>query len=74
MTTFNDGVDRVSATAVILNDNIPEGNETFTLMISELVPISAEIGALSLMQLVITANDQPHGLVQFDSVTYTEFS
>ena len=68
VTTFNDGVDRVSATAVIINDNIPEGNETFSLMISELVPTTAQIGALSSMQLVIAANDQPHGLLQFDSV------
>lgn len=69
MTTFNDGMDRVSAVAVIINDNIPEGNETFILTISELVPTTAQIGGLSSMMLVIRANDQPHGSLQFDPVS-----
>lgn len=69
MTTFNDGVDRISAIAVINNDNVPEDNETFSLTISDLVPTTARIGALRSMQLVIVANDQPHGVLQFDLVT-----
>ena len=69
VTTFNDGVDRISAIAVINNDNIPEDNETFSLTISELVPTTAQIGAQRSMQLVIAANDQPHGVLQFDMVT-----
>ena len=68
VTTFQDGTNRVSATALIINDNVPEGNETFVLTISELVPRTAQIGALSSMLLVIRANDQPNGMLQFDSV------
>ena len=70
VTTFQDGTDRVSATALIINDDDPEGNETFILTISELVPRTAQIGVLSSMRLVIRANDQPNGILQFDLVRF----
>ena len=65
--TFADGSGQVSATAVIRNDNIPEGNETFTLTITA-VSGGAQIGSLSSMELIIRASDEPHGLLQFDTV------
>lgn len=67
VTTFADGDDQATATAVIRNDNLPEGNETFTLTISGLS--SGEIGDASSMQLIIRANDEPNGRFQFDAVS-----
>lgn len=69
VTTFADGSNTATATAVIRNDAIPETNETFTLTISGLSPEAAQIGSPSSMQLIIRANDQPFGLFQFRPVS-----
>lgn len=66
VTTFADGSDEAEATVVIRNDAIPETNETFTLRIVGLS--SGAIGVMNTMQLIISANDQPHGLLQFHMV------
>lgn len=66
VTTFFDGSAETEATAVIINDAIPEGNETFTLRISDIS--SGAIGALNTMQLIIRANDQPYGVFQYHMV------
>lgn len=47
---------------------MPEGNETYTVEISS-VASGAEIGAVNTMQLVILANDEPHGNFQFVEVS-----
>lgn len=67
MATFLDGSTENSATLVIRNDAIPEGNETFTLTIVE-ARNGAVIGSRNTMQLIIRASDRPHGLIQFHSV------
>ena len=67
VTTFADGSSQTQATAVIVNDAIPEGNETFILTISEVS--SGLIGSLSTMRLIIRANDQPYGLFQYHMVS-----
>lgn len=67
ITTFADGSAETEATAVIRNDALPEGNETFTLTISDL-STGAVIGAVNTMQLIIRANDQPYGLFQYHMV------
>ena len=56
-----------SATVVIRNDAVPEGNETFTLQITG-ARFGAEVGVRDTMQLIIRASDEPHGAFQFDSV------
>lgn len=68
VTTFADGANQTMATAVIINDNTPEGNETFTLTISS--SAGAQIGPRPSMQLIIRASDEPHGLFQFDMVCH----
>ena len=69
VTTFADGSSQSTATAVINNDNIPEGNETFTLTILD-VSSGAMVGTPASMQLIIRANDEPHGRFQFDTVSH----
>lgn len=68
MTTFDDGSSQTTATAVLRNDNIPEGNETFTLTISSLSS-GAQVGARSSMQIIVRASDEPYGRFQFDTVS-----
>lgn len=67
VTSFSDGATSASAVGIILNDNIPEGNETFTLTITS-VSSGATIGARSTLSLTIRANDEPYGLLQFHMV------
>ena len=66
--SFNDGVATSDATLVIVNDNLPEGNETFTVTITD-ARNGAEIGIRNTMTLVILASDEPFGSMQFDSVS-----
>lgn len=69
VTTFADGSGQTTATAVIRNDNIPEGNETFTLTISSLSS-GAQVGSRASMQLIIRANDEPYGRLLFHNVSH----
>jgi hypothetical protein len=68
VTTFPDGGRQAIATAVIRNDNIPEGNETFILTIMD-VSSGAVVGTPASLQLIIRANDEPQGRFQFDAVS-----
>ena len=65
---FNDGVTSASGTLFVRNDAIPEGNETYIVNISSVFG-GAIIGSPSILELTITANDEPYGLVQFSQVT-----
>ena len=71
MATFSNGVAQSSATVVIQNDRLPEGNETFTLRITG-ARFGAEIGERDTMQLIIRASDEPYGAFQFDTVSQLE--
>ncbi len=64
---FDDGATTSNAVFSLLNDNLPEGNETFLLEIT-FARLGAEIGAQNTMTLVITANDEPHGQLGFSQV------
>ena len=59
---------QASAIVVVRNDAVPEGNETFTVQITG-ARFGAEVGNRNTMQLIIRANDEPHGALQFDSVS-----
>lgn len=69
VTTFADGSSQTTATVVIINDNIPEGNETFTLTISGLSS-GAQTGTRPSMQLIIRASDEPYGSFQYNTVSH----
>ena len=56
-----------SATLILRNDEIPEGNETFIVQITG-TRLGAEIGSQNTMELVVRANDEPHGQFRFDQV------
>ena len=56
-----------SATLILLNDAIPEGNETFVVQITS-TRLGAEIGRQNTLILVVRANDEPYGQFQFDQV------
>ena len=60
-----------SATVVIRNDAVPEGNETFTVEITG-ARFGAEVGERNTMQLIIRASDEPYGAFQFESVSRLE--
>jgi len=49
-----------------VNDDIPEGNETFIVEIVS--AIGAVVGSPNTTELVIEANDDPNGRVQFNQV------
>ena len=55
------------ATLILLNDAIPEGNETFVVQITS-TRLGAEIGRQNTLILVVRANDEPYGQFQFDQV------
>lgn len=65
---FSDGMESASGTLFILNDVIPEGNETYLVNITSIFG-RATIGSPSILELTITANDEPYGRVQFSQVT-----
>ena len=65
--TIPDGVTTVNTVLVLINDNIPEGNETFLVEITG-TRLGAEIGAQNTMELVVMANDEPHGQLEFEQV------
>lgn len=64
---FADGVTTASATLILVNDVIPEGNETFIVQITS-TRLGAEIGRQNTMELVVRANDEPYGQFQFSQV------
>lgn len=68
--TFANGVTQSSATVVIRNDAVPEGNETFTVQITG-ARFGAEVGDRDSMQLIIRASDEPYGAFRFDLVSVT---
>ena len=58
-----------SGTLFVQSDTVSEGNETFIVEITNVFPItSVVIGSPSTLELTITANDEPHGFVQFSQV------
>ena len=64
---FSDGSSTAMAVLVVVNDVIPENNETF---IWRLVDTGqAELGSSPTIEVIILASDQPHGLLQFTMVT-----
>ena len=64
---FGNGVTSASATLILVNDAIPEGNETFIVQITS-TRYGAEIGSQNTLILVVRANDEPYGRFQFDQV------
>ena len=65
---FPDAVTTASASLVLFNDMIPEGNETFQVQITSTFG-GAEIGSQNMMELVVRASDEPHGEFQFAEVS-----
>ena len=63
---FNDGMSDASGTLLIMNDDISEGNETFIVEIVS--AIGAVVGSPNTIELIILANDEPNGHVQFNQV------
>ena len=63
---FSDGVESISGTLFVRSDTFPEGNETFIVEITRV--FGPTIGSPSTLKLTITANDEPHGFVQFSQV------
>ena len=55
-----------SGSLSIVNDNIPEGNETFIIEIFSTVGIA--VGSPNTTEIVIQASDEPNGRVQFNQV------
>ncbi len=68
--SFEEGVTSSSVTAFIVDDALPEGNETFTVVIDD-ARNGAEVGLRNTMTLIILASDAPFGAVQFQAVSYS---
>ena len=68
MASFEEGVTSSSVTAFIVDDALPEGNETFTVVIDD-ARNGAEVGLRNTMTLIIQASDAPFGAVQFQAVS-----
>ena len=64
---FPDGSASEQGSMIVINDAIPEGNETFLLRITE-TRFGADIGAMDTMLLTIQASDEPFGKFQFNEV------
>ncbi len=65
--SFDAGVTQATVTVFIVDDALPEGNETFTVVIDD-ARNGAEVGLRNTMTLVIQASDEPFGALQFDTV------
>ena len=63
--TFSPGVNSQTISIAILGDEEPEGDETFTIVLSNTSP-DAVTYAPSVAMIVIEVNDNAGGLVQFD--------
>jgi len=55
-----------SGTLFVLNDDTPEGNETYIVEISNV--FGGGIGSPNTLELTILANDEPYGFVEFSQV------
>lgn len=67
---FNDGVSSTTGTLILINDAIPEGNETFLVMIVD-ARFGAELGTQTSLLLTVQASDEPYGRISFDEVRKT---
>ena len=65
--TFAPGESELSFSTVIVNDVIPEIDESFVVRISD-PEGGARIGQVNAITMVILTNDDAHGLVGFDEV------
>jgi hypothetical protein len=65
--TFTPGVTQTALNVAIVNDALIEGDETFSLTLSN--PTNATLGAPASADITIVDDDQPQ--VQFSSATYT---
>ncbi len=64
---FGDGSSQATVVVTVTNDNIPEGEESFTWRIANTG--LAQLGNRSTTLVIIEASDQPHGELQFTMVT-----
>ena len=62
--SFSDGVTTASVQFYVKADSFAEGNETYLVRIREILG-GGEISSPSTMMLIITANDEPFGVVTF---------
>ena len=65
---FSDGVSSTIGTLVLINDALPEGNETFVVEIVD-ARFGAELGSLTTLLLTVEASDEPNGRISFDEVS-----
>ena len=63
---FSDGTTSASGTLFVLADDTPEGNETYLVDIVNV--FGATVGSPSVLELTISANDEPYGVVGFNQV------
>ena len=64
---FLNGETSSTCTFTVVNDNTPEGNETFLVQIG-IQSGSATIGTNNTAYLTIASNDDPYGIIQFQNV------
>jgi len=69
---FADGSSTATAVLTVVNDLIPENNETFVWRIVN--SGLAQIGTRPSIEVVIRASDQPQGVLQFAMVTDTSLT
>lgn len=62
--SFGNGVTTASVQFYVKADSFAEGNETYLVRITEILG-GGEVGSPSTMMLIITANDEPFGIVTF---------
>lgn len=62
-----EGLTTAQGSMIVINDAIPEGNETFLLRIIE-ARFGAGIGPMDTMLLTVQASDEPFGKFQFTQV------
>jgi hypothetical protein len=69
--TFADGQTFVSASVPVLQDALPEGNETFNLALSN--PTSGATLGTSIAAVVTIQDDDIPGVIQFSAAAFSEF-
>ncbi len=67
--TFLEGQTSLQTSAIILEDEIPEDTELFSVELIE-PRGGAEIGPNRKITLSILSNDNAHGIIEFAEVTY----